>query len=953
MSLITVTNPFITTEVDVAFDADLSAPSESWTWTNMGDYVDGVHTRPRLLNQTVEIANGRREESRLADPSSIEVLLGNGDGALTPRNPASPYYPGLKRGTPLRVKVQAGLPHLLLTGNTGSRARTPDAAALDITTDLAFALELLSPVQVPPYGLVYELLGKYVTTSNQRSWAVFLSYDGRLFFRWSTDGATTTDKLALLGLPCPEAGPFTIGGEMDVSNGGNNVFTWYAKRGGVDELRADLTNSVLGGSITDSGTTSIFNSSSPLDVGEIEGIAFRPYPGRVNRVQVRAGDLTSGTLAADLDFTTLAPGDTGATDTAGRVWTFPAISDRRPRFCGRVDKVTAEWQQLDEANPFAATIGYVNVSASGVLERLAQGDAIGSALARKIGAPNVRDSVIAAWMFEDDADATTAAQAVSGAAPMTIRGDYSFAADSSYPAVAQQMTISSGSVAYMQAPVPQIPQVPGVNWQFTRFVRIDEPQVSPAAPTQVMAVDTNGRVATWRITVDDTQVAITGNDADGAGVVLDTIPADSRFFNTEAMVVLDVTDDGTDVDWGVYFVTVPAGLAFNTTGTFTGNTGVPNKFRNNCVGPPSGIVLGPLIFSVDQNVGWLSPADIAYDGEPAPQRVFRLCSERGIPIAVDGPYGPGSTWDRAIAAGAEPMGPQRPGKLLDLLDQCAEVDQGLLGEQRGALGLTYRSGVTLRNQPTRLTLRRADRQVIEPFEEVDDDLRFVNDVTVSRTDGSSYRIEDQNIAAGAEERYEQTVEVNVSSDLQLPGQAGWRYHIGTWPEARFPQVRTDVAKTAALVEDVLSFGIGDRVELADPPPGCPVVDQLADGIVEELERFQWRVAVNGHPARPWDTAIVDDSTRGRVDTAGAVTTTAIIVGTTTSVTVASTYGTWTTTEEPFDVEIDGVRFTVTAVTGASSPQTFTINAAPLNGDITRTIDAGAAVTLWQGAVIAL
>jgi hypothetical protein len=949
--LIGPASPFICTEVDVAFGANLNDPSESWDWTTLGDYQDGTRTRPRLLDQTIDIAHGRRDGANLADPTTVEVLLGNGDLALTPRNPASAHYPGLKRGTPLRVVVQAGLPHLLLTGLAGSRARTPDAAALDVPGDLSFAVELLSPVQVPPSGGTYELAGKWVATGNQRSWVLAIGAGGNLVFFWSTDGTAVLSKSTSVPLPYPEAGPYTIGGWFDVSNAGNNILTWYVKRGTVDDLRADLAGSVFGEPDVDTGTTSLFASTAPLDVGDVEAVTnFTPYPGRLNRFQMRSGDLSTGTVVADLRPTQLAPGATGTTDSAGRVWTFSAeVTNRRPRFCGRIDEVKAEWGEVDESNPLMPTIAYVRVSASGLLERLAQADSIGSALTRAVSAPVNQSAVPAAWMFEDGSDATTAAQLVPGAAPMAIRGSFSFGGDTSYPSVLQQMTIGSGDNAYMSASIPQIPQVPGVNWQVTRFFRIDEAAVDPAA-TQLMAVDTNGQVATWRITVNDAQVAITGSDSDGSGVVLATFATDARFFDTEAMVVLDVTDDGADVDWVVNYFPISLGGIFGTSGTFTGNTGVPHRFRNSCTGPPSGIALGPLIVSTGRDIGWLGPADTAYVGEPAPQRVARLCQEQGIPIAVDGPYG--TDWDAGVLAGAQAMGPQRPKKILELFEECARADFGVVGEQRGGLGLTYRSRVTIRNQEPRLTLRRSLRQAIDPFEEVDDDLRFVNDVTVSRTDGSAYRIEDPGIAAGDEERYQQNVEVNVASDLLLPAQTGWRYHLGTWPEPRYPQVRTDVAKDESLVEDVLGFGIGDRFGLVDPPPGCPPVDQLADGIVEELERFQWRVAVNGNPARPWDTAVVDDPLFGRVGTAAAVTTTVINVGTTTSVTVASTYGPWTTTEEPFDIEVDGVRFRVTTVTGATSPQTFTVEAAPLNGDITRTIQAGATVRLWQPAVIA-
>jgi hypothetical protein len=955
--LIGPANPFIRTEVDVAFDADLNDPAESWPWTNMGDYTAESRTRPRVLNQTIEIANGRRDESNLADPSTVDVLLGNGDLALTPGNPSSIYHPGLRRGTPLRVQVQAGLPHLLLTGLDGSRARTPDAAALDITGPLALAVELLSPVPIPPLGFSYMLAGKYVQTGNQRSWLLFLSQTGRVFFRFTADGSTNQDKTTTLGLARPEAGPYTIGLEFDPDNGASeNTADWYARRGTVDDLRADLAGSFIEQDV-DAGATSIFSSSAPLDLGDIEGItaspAFLPYPGRLNRFQLRSGDLTSGTVVADLDCTGLAAAATGTTDPAGRVWAFneATISDRRPRFCGRVDKVTADWSQVDEDNPLSPTVAHVQVSASGVLERLAQGDAIGGALSRLMAAPFNQGRVISAWTFEDGPDATQAANFISGAPPMNVRGAFTFGGDTSFDAVVRQMTVAAGENALMTASIPQIPQVTGVNWSVTKFFRIDEPETSPAA-TGLMVVGGNGRVARWLVTINDTQVSIAGLDIDGGGVVLAAIPFDSRFFDTEAMLVLDVTDDGANVDWAVSLIPIPLGFLFSTSGTYAGDTGVPTYFKNSTTGPPSGISLGPVVVSTDTPIGWLAPADTAFVGEPATSRVFRLCQEQNIPIVIDGPFG--VDWDAVIAAGGQAMGPQLPGKLLDLIDECAVVDHGVLGEQRGSLGLFLRSGRSMLGQPTRLTLARADRQVIDPFAEVDDDLRSANDVTVSRVDGSSYRIEDPSIATGVEERYQQTVEVNVDSDLRLPGQAGWRYHLGTWPEPRFPQVWSDVAKDAALVEGMLGFGIGDRLEVSDPPPGCPPVDQLADGIVEELERFQWRVGINGHPARAWGTAVVDDDDFGRVDTAGSETSGSFTSGTSTSMSVATTLGTvWTTdsADFPFDIEVAGVRLTVTNVTGASSPQTFTVTQTPVNG-VAKTIPTGSAVQLWQGAVVA-
>src|SRR4030095_10034534 len=98
-----------------------------------------------------------------------------------------------------------------------------------------------------------------------------------------------------------------------------------------------------------------------------------------------------------------------------------------------------------------------------------------------------------------------------------------------------------------------------------------------------------------RILINDTNVIITGHDVDATGVVLSTFAIDSRMFNTWAMVVLEVDDDGVNVDWTVSIIPIPAGIVFNTSGTFVGNTGIPTMARNRCVGPPPGITPLPWV----------------------------------------------------------------------------------------------------------------------------------------------------------------------------------------------------------------------------------------------------------------------------------------------------------------------------------------------------------------------
>jgi hypothetical protein len=93
----------------------------------------------------------------------------------------------------------------------------------------------------------------------------------------------------------------------------------------------------------------------------------------------------------------------------------------------------------------------------------------------------------------------------------------------------------------------------------------------------------------------------------------------------------------------------------------------------------------------------------------------------------------------------------------------------------------------------------------------------------------------------------------------------------------------------------------------------------------------------------------------RRDTAGSEVATEFEAGTGTSLSVATTLGPlWGVTGDanmhfPLDIRVFGVRLRVTGISGASSPQTFTVDQAPVNG-VEKTVPAGEAVRLWAPAV---
>lgn len=136
--------------------------------------------------------------------------------------------------------------------------------------------------------------------------------------------------------------------------------------------------------------------------------------------------------------------------------------------------------------------------------------------------------------------------------------------------------------------------------------------------------------------------------------------------------------------------------------------------------------------------------------------------------------------------------------------------------------------------------------------------------------------------------------------------------------------------TGCLATRALTSGSGTGVQTFTATVPAGTLD-LAHGLTVN-------VAVNEEVNSP-----------ARYDTAGSSLASSFISGTNTSMSVnVDVLPLWTTdsADLPFDIHVGGVRLTVTAISGVSSPQTFTITQTPVNG-VAKTIPAGTEIRLWD------
>ncbi|MCI4045139.1 hypothetical protein [Streptomyces sp. TRM75563] len=854
-------------------------------------------------SEPIVIERGAKNEATRPGPSKCTLKLNNRHGKFSPRNPLSPYFGLIGRNTPIRVSVQGPESYLRLEGITSSYVSTPDAAPLDITGDLDLRVEVTTDWWTVAPQI---LLGKWDSSIAQRSYMLTL-INGRLQLQVTVDGVYGYNVNALLpSLPRRAAVRATI--DVDNGAGGWTVTMYWA-----ESLDGPWTPMMDPFSYDADGPIAIFNSTAPLSLAPTAFTATPPWlpvEGRVHRAEVRDG--IDGTVVADLDVRNLPEGTTSWTDSAGRTWTLgpdATISDREYRFHGEISAWPSRWD-------VSGADVWVPIEAAGIRRRLGQGQkALSSTLRRRIPA----FAPLAYWPCEDEDGATQAYSPIEGVGPLTVTG-FRFGQDSTLAGSSALPAVEGGGRMVGVVPAPP---VSSSQWSVHMVYAVDSP---PATDGVFLSWRTTGTVRRWRIVQREDHADIQGYNAAGDLIVDQGVVIGDDVFDGWQRFYFWVSQSGGTVTWRLDWYNI-GGAAGGIGSTYSGTTGRVSMIETQFGTSITGLKVGHIAVMPVAATAAYTSADHGFSGETAIARMRRLANEESAQIDL--------TWiDGDTAANTERLGPQSPDTLLSLIQEGADTDGGILYEPADRLGLVYRDRASLYNQPVRLALDyTAPGEVPPPLEPIEDDQRLRNDVTVTRSGGSSGRavaetgplsIEPPPDGVGI---YDESVTLSLATDDQPARIAQWRLHLGTWDEARYPTITVWLHAAPHLVDAVLGLDIGDRVQISNPPPWLPpgVIDQHMHGYTERLGLYEWALAMNCAPAGPWQVGVVEDPALGRADTDGTELT-AAVSSSATSWPVAVTAGPhWITTathpaEFPFDVTAGGEQATVTAIAGLVEDQ---------------------------------
>ncbi|WFF09099.1 hypothetical protein O7622_11315 [Micromonospora sp. WMMD1076] len=813
----------------------LAASVELLIGGNVGwvDITEDVRLESASSGGGIQITRGMSAEGRRADPGRCLFTVDNRSGRYSPRNPMGEWFGLFGRNTPVRVGVD-------LTAD--SFTRTVGAGWGQTDDGRTWA----------PYSGTNADLSVNGSHARMLHPTINVVRGARLDQDWQD-----AEQVTRISVPAVATGASVVAGHVARHQTGSGDYYWLRLEFDVAGAISAKISKRVGGVWTELAVSSQIPGLS-YTAGQWYNLRSSVCGRRLSlKVWPDGTPEPVGWMLSAVDDSILTPGRTGLASwvVGGNTNTSPEVRFDgyrvvNRRFFGEI----AEWPLRGDVGGFDQ---WVPVEAFGILRRLNMNNApVKSPLRRTIEAT----SPVAYWPGEDGRSSNSVASAIAGHPPLLMSGSPEFVDVEDY--VGQTRTFRYGSASLVDLSTGTmmgarttsgVTAATGSAWTVHVRADVDPSSISGDFP-----------LIEWAC-ADGTRYRIVVNPLGSRLVRITKAGTATTLINGDLPLGLAAWSVSAKQTGGNITYTYRSAYDQSTVvaGSLTGiqqvalNPDRATATRQTCAGhlaiwsgdavpyldvDSSTDVYGQTVFSVGLSA-W---------NESAQARMVRLCAEEGIPLDI-APVG---------SQRATRMGWQPTGTLLELLAECVEVEGGVLVEQRDGLGLAYRSRWEMYNQdPVPLSYG----QLSPPFEPVEDDRALANVVTVERSGGSSVTLAetsgplaalDMPVGVGV---YESSTKLNLATDGQLRDQAGWRLHLGTVSEARYPSITVDfsappwVASGPALTSRAQSLDSGDILVLTDLPAWCPPgpVKAMVRGYTESLDAFRWDLTWNAAPGSPW------------------------------------------------------------------------------------------------------
>ncbi|MFL1441814.1 hypothetical protein [Nocardiopsis protaetiae] len=922
--------------VQIAPGADPAASPATWDWVDISDDVP---------IQPYDITRGRADEQGATPPSQIRLQLDNQDGRFTPGLASSPFYPHVRQGLPLRVSV--GHPPVGVAADTdGTTQVAPSVTATEAGVLICAWYAGQSGTLTPPGGMTS--LGQTDATVSTMGAA----------WEQVAAGATGTRSAAFTedtsGMACSVVihgadgvSPTVVDSDSAGAQGEALTLEVDAVAGqwlvavqacGVDTLR-ELPSAPLDGA---EWVPLVDHPTGPLEDLFTEG-----------RILAWARPVTADGPQVVTFGTTPIRNESIPSDSHALLVVVDGAGLGSSRFTGHVGEIVPSWPLGDISVPEYGYPGEseVQVTAGGPLRRLGQGRGVPQSTywwwardAYRTEEFSIsRGQPLAYWPVDDGPGARHEAAAAFGPHGLRLRSHVGAPTriDTSPRPGETELAPHLGTGAelrrgYALGPVV-MPQVSGMRWAADMVFRQSQLSDDTAGFIQLLVYGTGtgedgDPQIQWALTIgpasgddpedDPTTVGMTRTVREGSTSSTATLATPLEIpgllpgeLPHHVSVRVRSSGGGNAVwEWWLDGVLMQSGTV------------------SSAVQPVGAVMVGgtarTIVFGqVAVWDYWPSAVDAAaaahgWPGEEAVARVRRVAREQGVPVQIIGEL-----------EGSTAMGPQEREPLLDVLQDVADTDGGILYETTSGV-LAYRPRRAMYSQRCHLDIEAGDG-LQNPFVPVLDDQGLRNDVTARRSDGGQVQATaPEHIAVHGE--YSTSVTLAVASDAQLGEHASWRVHLGTTDGMRYPSLSPDLNTNSSLIPAWAGLTLGDRVCVHGLPVQHPAgeVDLLVQGYSETITPDTWVAVANTSPGQPWRVGVTGDEDAPafapdapeRVDTAGselavAVDAEAILLD------VVTTDGPrWITTAEhpalfPFDLRLGEEIVRATAISDGTPPYT--------------------------------